>query len=120
MNGTIAAVMAALVAVLAAIGLLTGKEAKKEEPSSPRAAAVAGPSIATIAGRVERVRELRFKRLPPARRVTSSQARAEALKELDSQIPPHDVAGEEELHPAPSAPPRAPGSRSRASPAAAA
>ena len=97
MNGTIAAVMAALVAVLAAIGLATGKEAKQEEPSSRTAAAVAGPSIATIAGRVERVRELRFKRLPPARRVTSSQARTEALKELDSQIPPHDVAGEEEL-----------------------
>jgi hypothetical protein len=90
MNGTIAVVIAALVAVLAAIGLLTGERASER-------AAASGPSIATIAHRVERVRELRFKRLPPARRVSSGLARADAMRELDRQVPPRDVAGEQEL-----------------------
>ena len=95
MNGTIAAVMAVLVAVLVAIGLATGSDSSP--PAARSAAAPAGPSIATIAHRVERVRELRFKRLPPVRRVTSAQARSESLKELDREVPPHDIAGEEEL-----------------------
>jgi hypothetical protein len=95
MNGTIAAVMAVLVAALAAIGLGTGSESNSE--AEHFAAVSAEPSIATIAHRVERVRELRFKRLPPVRRVTSAQARSESLRELDREVPPHDIAGEEEL-----------------------
>jgi hypothetical protein len=95
MNGTIAAVIAVLVAVLAAIGLATGSDSSAPAARSP--AAPAGPSIATIAHRVERVRELRFKRLPAARRVSRGQARTDALRELDRQVPARDVAGEEEL-----------------------
>jgi hypothetical protein len=94
MNGTIAVVIAALIAVLAAIGLATGS---KSSTPATQAAAPAGPSIATIAHRIERVRELRFKRLPPVRRVNPSQARADALADLDRQVPPHDIAGEQEL-----------------------
>jgi hypothetical protein len=95
MNGTIAAVMAVLVAVLAAIGLATGSDSSS--PSGRSSAAPAGPSIATIANRVERVRGLRFKRLPPVRRVTPEQARRDALRGLDKAVPPRDIAGEEEL-----------------------
>ena len=90
MNGTIAAVMAVLVAVLATIGLLTGSESK--EPS-----VAAGPSIATIAHRVERVRHLRFEHLPRVGRVTHARARADALRDLDRQIPARDVAREQTL-----------------------
>jgi hypothetical protein len=95
MNGTIAVVIAVLVAVLAAIGLVTGSDSSA--PAARSSAAPAGPSIATIAHRIEKVRDLRFKRLPPARRVSSSQARVEALRELDREVPPRDMAGEEEL-----------------------
>jgi hypothetical protein len=94
-NRTTAAVMAVLVAVLAAIGLLTGSDSSTP-PARPPAAA-AGPSIATIAHRVERVRDLRFERLPPVRRVTRGRARADALRQLDRQVPARDVAGEQEL-----------------------
>ena len=90
MNGTIAVVMAVLVAVLAAIGLLTG--GGSSEPSVD-----SGPSIATIASTVERVRHLRFKRLPQVGRVTEAQAQADALRDLDRQIPARDVAREQEL-----------------------
>jgi hypothetical protein len=90
-NGTIAVVMAVLVAVLAAIGLLTGEESGSGSESA------AGPSIASIAHRVERVRELRFKRLPSVRQVTSAEARADALRELDREVPARAVAREAEL-----------------------
>ena len=95
MNGTIAAVMVVLVAVLAAIGLLTGSDSST--PPAGQQAVAAAPSIATIAHRVERVRDLRFERLSPVRRVTRARARADALRQLDRQVPERDVAGEEEL-----------------------
>ena len=90
MNGTIAVVMAALVAALAAIGLLTGEGSSKSPAAS-------GPSIATIAHGVEELRDLRFKHLPGVGRVTHAQARADALREMDRQIPARDVAREQEL-----------------------
>ena len=89
MNGTIAAVIAALVAILAVIGFLTG-----DEDGSPDAR---GPSIAAIARRVERVRELRFDHLPRVRHVSGAQARADGLRELDREIPRPKVAAEERL-----------------------
>ena len=95
MNGTIVAVMVALIAALAAIGLVTGKAATKEEPVSRPAAAA--PSIASIARRVEQVRRLRFDHLPPVRRVTNAQARADALRELDEELPPSELGQAEQL-----------------------
>jgi hypothetical protein len=94
-NGTIAAVMGALIAVLVAIGLLTGESSSSSK--SPAAAAPAGPSIPQIARKVEQVRELRFKALPPVRRVTNVQARADALHELDEEAPPRELAQAQEL-----------------------
>ena len=89
MNGTIAAVIAGLVAILAVIGFLTG-----DDDGSPDAP---GPSIAAIARRVERVRELRFDHLPRVRHVSGAQARADGLRELDREIPRPKVAAEERL-----------------------
>jgi hypothetical protein len=94
-NGTIAAVMVALVAGLAAIGLLTGGDSSAPKPAAPRARA--GPSIRQIALEVEQVRQLRFKELPPVRRVTNAQARADALHELDEELPPSELAQAERL-----------------------
>jgi hypothetical protein len=94
-NGTIAAVIVALIAALAAIGLLTGSESSTESKARP--AAAAGPSIALIAHRVERVRELRFEHLPPVRRVTGEQARKDTLRELDREVPPRDLARDQEM-----------------------
>ncbi|MEA2364442.1 MAG: hypothetical protein QOD71_3587 [Thermoleophilaceae bacterium] len=93
MNRTIAVVIAALVAVLAAVGLLTGGEGSDSEPS----ARSAGPSIAQVARGVERVRELKFERLPRVERVTGEQAAAAGLRELDRDLPRADVLAEERL-----------------------
>src|SRR5215211_4742918 len=94
MNRSIAAVIASLVAILAVVGLLTGADGSDEEPAAPDRGE---PSVAAVAHGVERVRRLRFDRLPRVRHVTAAQARAEALHELDREIPPDDVAAEERL-----------------------
>jgi hypothetical protein len=88
MNREIAVVLAALVAVLAAVGLLTGGTDSDED----EARSSAEPSIAAIARRVERVRELRFERLPRVRVVTGEQARVDGLRTIDREIPPREVA----------------------------
>src|SRR5918997_5122900 len=94
MNRTTAVVLAALIAVLAVVGLLTGEDDGDQEEA---AAASSEPSVASIARGVERVRELDFERLPRVRHVTGAKARAEGLRELDREIPPREVAAEERL-----------------------
>jgi hypothetical protein len=86
-----AVVIAALVAVLAVVGLLTGENDGSQAPSATE------PSIASIARRVERVRQLRFDHLPRVRHVTGAQARAYGLRELDRETEPAEVAAEERL-----------------------
>jgi hypothetical protein len=96
LNRTLAVVFATLVVALVAIGVLSGgSESSSSAPSASRASA--GPSIAAIARRVEKVRDLRFEHLPPVRRVTPDQARREALDQIDEQVPPRELAGEQEL-----------------------
>ena len=56
-----AVVIGALIVALAAIGLVTGEDDSDQEQSA------SGPSIAAIARRVERVRQLRFDHLPRVR-----------------------------------------------------
>ena len=91
MNGTIAAVLAALVAVLAAIGLLGGGDDDGDRPEA------VGPPIAEVARGVERVRELRFEHLPRVEHVTGAQARAAGLRELDRDTPPRVLAAQERV-----------------------
>jgi hypothetical protein len=88
-----AVVIAALVAILAAVGLLTGEKDSDEG----RSAHSGGPSIEAIARRVERVRRLRFDHLPRVRHLTGAQARAYGLRELDREATPGEVAAEERL-----------------------
>ena len=71
--------------------MVTGEDDSDQEP------AASGPSIAAIARRVERVRQLRFDHLPRVRHVTGAQARAYGLRELDRETPPREVAAEERL-----------------------
>src|SRR6185503_7561802 len=94
-NRTLAVVFATLGVALVALGVLSG--GSPEPAERPARASSAGPSIAAIAHRVEQVRDLRFDHLPPVRRVTQAQARREALDQIDDQVPPRDLAGEEEL-----------------------
>jgi hypothetical protein len=86
-----AVVIGALIVALAAIGLVTGEEDSDEGQAS------SGPSIATIARRVEQIRQLRFDHLPRVRHVTGAQARAYGLRELDRETTPREVAAEERL-----------------------
>jgi hypothetical protein len=99
-NRTIAVVMVGLVAALAAIGLMTGESSDSGSDSGSESASHGAPDrppIAAIARRVERIRGLRFERLPPVRQVTAGEAREEALRELDREIPARELAGEETL-----------------------
>jgi hypothetical protein len=93
-NGTIAVVIAALIAALAAIGLATGEE---ETPSSPSEPAGERPPVERVARVLERVRNLEFERLPRVRLVSGAQARRTALRELDRKVSPEQVAAEERL-----------------------
>ena len=86
MNASVAAVIAALVVGLAAIGLLTGDGEQPTEPARgerPRESL----SVERVARRVERIRELEFERLPRVRRVSAEQARAAVLTEYDHYVP---------------------------------
>jgi hypothetical protein len=86
-----AVVIGALIVALAAIGLVTGESDSDEEARGSE------PSIAAVARRVERVRQLSFDHLPRVRHVTGAQARAYALRELDRETTPREVAAEERL-----------------------
>ena len=86
-----AVVIGALIVALGAIGMVTGADDSEQEPAS------SGPSIAAIARRVERIRQLHFDHLPRVRHVTGAQARAYGLRELDRETTPREVAAEERL-----------------------
>ena len=71
---------------LAGLGLLMGEDEDNAERDRGRASAQT-PSVERVARRVERIRELDFKRLPRVRRVSAAQARAAALAEYDRYVP---------------------------------
>jgi len=93
-NRSVAGVMLALAAALAAIGLLGGEEESQERPEQRSGGR---PSIAQVARRVERVRQLEFERLPRVRWVSAKEAEQVALRELDRQIPRSQLEAEERL-----------------------
>lgn len=62
--------------------------ATREPPTAP---------VAVIARRVERLRGLRYVRLPRPQRVAPAQARADGVRDFDASEPPRLRAAEEEL-----------------------
>jgi hypothetical protein len=81
-----------MIAALFGLGVLTGGGDEGEGPAPPP-----GIDVERVARRLERVRKLEFKRLPPLRYVTSAEARAEGLALLDEEYPPRRRAADEEL-----------------------
>jgi hypothetical protein len=82
-NRVLVAVVVALIAAFAAIGVLSGED---EEPQAAPERDVRA-RLAQVARDVERARELDFERLPRVRLVTPEEAVREALRDLDREVP---------------------------------
>ena len=83
-----------MIAALFGVGVLTGGARTEEETRARPAAAV---DVERVARRLERVRELEFKRIPPVRTISAEQAREEGLAALDEEYPPERRAADEEV-----------------------
>ena len=83
MNGVLVAVVVALLATFAAIGVLAGEEddAAPREPLEDASA-----RLREIARDVERVRELQFERVPRLRIVSPEEATRDSLGEVDQYV----------------------------------
>jgi hypothetical protein len=79
------------VLLVALVGLLVLEGDAAERPSRPVA------SVATIAARVEALRELRFSRRPVPQGVSPEQARREGLEDLDRAYPASRRKADEEV-----------------------
>lgn len=77
-------------ALLAGLAVLTGDGG---EPAGPPPT-----PVATVAERVEELRDLRFDEVPEAERVAPAQARAEGLADLDRGYPPARRRADEALY----------------------
>ena len=73
------AIIAVLLAILVPVGFLTEQDAEAPQDASA--------PVATIAGRVEALRGLRFREQPQPLRVSPAQARREGLADLDRGYP---------------------------------
>ncbi len=73
-----------MIAALFGVGVLTGGG------SDPQTAPSKGsdPSVEQVANRLERVRQLEFKRVPHVRTISAEEARDEGLEALDEDYPP--------------------------------
>ena len=92
-------IMAVLAAALFGLWALTdpgssSAPAAAPAPAAPRAAAA---PIPVIAARVEKIRGLRFKRLPQPVAVTAAQARDEGLADFDRSYPGERQRADEEV-----------------------
>jgi hypothetical protein len=88
-NRVLVAVIVALLAAFAAIGIVGGDEEEPEQQAAPER----GDALNRLRGRleevargVERVRELEFDRLPPVRLVSAEEAARDGLAELDRDV----------------------------------
>jgi len=93
-NGVLVAVVVALLAAFAAIGIAVGEEEEAEQaaPIEPVA-----ERVEEVARGVERVRELEFRRLPRVRLVNVDEATGDSLRELDEYLPRRRQRIEERL-----------------------
>jgi hypothetical protein len=99
LNTILAAVVAALLVTLAAVGILAGEDEEAERATPARGASVeqAARRVEEIARGVERVRQLEFDRLPRVRSVSPAEARRTGLAELDRSVPRRRQLVEERL-----------------------
>ena len=74
-----------MIAALFGVGIVTGGGDEDTDEPAPRPADAA--DVERVAERLERVRELDFKRLPPVRTISPEEARDEALAILDKEYP---------------------------------
>jgi hypothetical protein len=75
--------------VLVAIGVAGGGGRSHQRSTTTTARAPVEPAtpVAVVARRVERIRDLHFRRLPPARRVSPAQAERAGLADFDRSYP---------------------------------
>ena len=83
-----------MIAALFGVGIITGGEG-----SDPQTGPSEGsdPSVERVARRLERIRELEFKRIPPVRTISPEEAREEGLEALDEDYPPERRAADEDV-----------------------
>jgi hypothetical protein len=84
-----------MIAALFGVGVLTGEGSDPQTP--PSEGSDPSVDVGQVANRLERVRELEFKRLPPVRTVTADEAREEGLAALDEEYPPARRAADEQV-----------------------
>ena len=85
-----------MIAALFGVGVLTqGSDKGSDPPAEPTEGS--DPSVERVAHRLEKVRRLRFERIPPVRTVTADEAREEGLAVLDEEYPEKRRAADEEI-----------------------
>jgi hypothetical protein len=100
-NGVLVAVVVALLAAFAAVGVLAGEEdeeaAERPRPAQGESLEQLTERLEEVARGVERVRGLEFDRLPPVRLVSAGEATRDGLRELDRYVPRRRQRIEERL-----------------------
>ena len=81
-----------MIAALFGVGVLTGGGDDGDD-ASPKPA----PEVERVAHRLEKVRKLRFERIPPVRTISAEDAREEGLAELDKDYPEKRRAADEQI-----------------------
>lgn len=84
-----------MIAALFGVGVLTGEGS--DPPAEPLEGSDPSQEVDRVAGRLERIRELEFKRIPPVRTVSPDEAREEGLAQLDKDYPPERRAADEQV-----------------------
>jgi hypothetical protein len=97
-NRVLVAVVVALLAAFAALGIVAGEEdAEQSAPAGAESLEQVTGRLEEVARGVERVRELEFERIPPVRLVSARQATRDGLAELDRYVSPRRQRIEERL-----------------------
>ena len=82
-----------MIAALFGVGIVTGGDDDEQDARAPDVTA----ELERVARRLERVRGLDFKRIPPVRTISAEQAREEGLAALDEEYPPKRRAADEKV-----------------------
>ena len=86
-----------LFVVIAMVGDSGSSSSSSSARSGEQARAPSSREVRAIARRVERVRDLRFRHVPLARRVTAAQARRDGLADFDRSYPARRRRADQEL-----------------------